>query len=163
MSLQALDDFSAAWHTASTVESPPTLAMLGEYGAPLDHPGFAVFGHCPLQEADRSKSTTNGMFRIIQAIDSHGYFGYEDLTGRRLDELFHPAYVKPLLDVYNATCQNRSLHRWRTMSMDRNAQPLSYTRVLAAIADDVGDGRCLAGLWILHMPKLKRDEAQPAA
>jgi len=103
------------------------------------------------------------MFRIIQATDINGYFGYDDLVGRRLDELFHPAFVKSLLDVYHATCRNRTLHRWRSTTMARNAQPLSYTRVLAAIADDVGDGRCLAGLWILHMPLAKGDEAQPAA
>jgi hypothetical protein len=149
MSMQALDDFCAAWQKASSIDSPPTLAMLADCGAQLDHPGFAIIGRCSTP-GRRAKPPSGLMFQVLAAGADHEHFGGKIMTGQWLDEIVHPAHLASLIEIYETICREQSLHKWRCMNMIRNAEPYSYTRVLGAIEDDTGDGRCLAGVWVWH-------------
>lgn len=142
--------FAAAWQKCRDVGSLPTLSALKDQGAPLDDPGFAMLGRGETQHRGKTKA----VFRVLAAGDDHIRLGGSVMVGQMLDEIVHPAHLESLIGLYNRLCDEKTLHRWRCMNMVRNAPPTSYTRVLAPIADDVGDGRCLAGVWVWHTPRV---------
>lgn len=146
-----LDAFSAAWHACFDATALPTLTDLKDRGAPLDDPGFAMLGRSDSQQREKSKPA----FRVLEIGPGHGQWSSDIQAGQLLDEFVHPAHLQSLTSLYQRLCDEQTLHRWRCTSMARNAAPVSYTRVLAPIADDVGDGRCLAGIWTWHLPRAK--------
>jgi hypothetical protein len=141
-----LKAFSDAWHDASSEGKPPTLQALSVRGAPLDHPGFGLLGR--LEKQIRGKNTP--AFQVLAVGPNHFELGGKIKAGQWLDEIVHPAHLASLIEIYETICREQSLHKWRCMNMIRNAEPYSYTRVLGAIEDDTGDGRCLAGVWVWH-------------
>jgi hypothetical protein len=141
-----LKAFSDAWHNASSDRKPPTLQALAALGAPLDHPGFGMLGRSEKQHRGKSAAA----FQVLVAGPNHFELGGKIAAGQWLDEIVHPAHLASLVELYETICSERTLHQWRCMNMVRNAEPFSYTRVLGAIDDDAGDGRCLAGVWVWH-------------
>ncbi|MFN3169902.1 MAG: hypothetical protein ACE37E_04340 [Hyphomicrobiales bacterium] len=143
--------FSAAWQECRETGALPTLGALKDKGAPLDDPGFAMLGRDETQHRGKSKA----VFRVLAAGPDHAHWSNSVMVGQLLDEIVHPAHLESLIGLYNRLCEEKTLHRWRCMNMVRNAPPTSYTRVIAPIADDVGDGRCLAGIWVWHTPQAR--------
>lgn len=143
--------FSAAWQECRDTGALPTLSALKDHGAPIDDPGFAMLGRDETQHRGKNKF----VFRVLSVGSDHMQWHGHIEEGQLLDEIVHPAHLESLIGLYNRLCEEKTLHRWRCMNMVRNAPPSSYTRVLAPIADDVGDGRCLAGIWVWHQPHAK--------
>jgi hypothetical protein len=143
---EPLKAFSNAWRDASVEGKPPTLQALTDRGAPLDHPGFGMLGRSEKQHRGKSAAA----FMVLAAGPNHFELGGKIKAGQWLDEIVHPAHLASLVELYETICREKSLHQWRCMNMVRNAEPFSYTRVLGAIDDDIGDGRCLAGVWVWH-------------
>jgi hypothetical protein len=144
-----LTAFAAAWQKCRESGVLPTLSDIKDQGAPIDDPGFAMLG----RDEARHRGKNKVVFRVLAAGEDHARLGGPVLAGQLLDEIVHPAHLESLIGLYNRLCEEKTLHRWRCMNMVRNAPPSSYTRVLAPIADDVGDGRCLAGVWVWHTPR----------
>lgn len=138
--------FRAAWEKARAANVLPTLDDLKSLSAPLDHPGFGIIART--EETIRGKQRP--VFFILEAGDELERQMGRPLVGHRLDELVHPAHITQLTRLYESLYKKRQLHQWRCMNMVRNSPPKSYTRVLAPIRDDIGDGRCLAGVWVWH-------------
>ena len=146
VSTNGLLAFRTAWKKAYAHNVLPTLDDLDSLGAPLDHPGFGVMART--EETVRGKKRP--IFSVLKAGSELERQIGRSLVGHRLDELVHPAHITQLTQLYESIFSDRKLHQWRCMNMVRNAPAKSYTRVIAPIRDDVGDGRCLAGIWIWH-------------
>ncbi len=143
---EPLEAFSNAWRVAASEGVLPTLQALGANGAPLDHPGFGMLGRSEKQHRGKSAA----VFQVLAAGPNHFELGGRVKAGQWLDEIVHPAHLASLIELYETIHREHSLHQWRCINMVRNAEPFSYTRVLGAIDDDAGDGRCLAGVWVWH-------------
>jgi hypothetical protein len=144
MSEKAFDDLINAWQKAQQKSSLPGLEAVQKAGGPLNHPRFAVIG--AVEDVRRGKTCIS--HQVLQAGPDHEALGGHPMTGHRIDEIVHHAHVDRLNQLYASIVKSEQPHRWRCVNMARNAPPMSYTRLLVPIADDVGDGRCLAGIWV---------------
>ncbi len=145
MSEKAFDDLINAWQNAREKSSLPGLEAMQKAGGPINHPGFAVIG--AVEDVRRGKTTCTS-YQVLQAGPDHEALGGHPMSGHRIDEIVHPAHVDRLTQLYASIVKSEQPHRWRCVNMARNALPMSYTRVLVPIADDMGNGRCLAGIWV---------------
>lgn len=157
-----LEGLAAAWRAASDEAAGglPTLDSLARHGVPLDHPGHGLLALVPHQAADRRAGPG---FRFISAGSDHQALGGHTMTGHLLDEIAHPAHLARIVKLYTDILAAGEPHDWRCINMARNAPPSRYRRVLAPIADDVGDGRCLFGIWVWDQGVLLPDRHQTAA
>lgn len=158
MTTAPLDALTAAWEASCTLDNAPSLESLRAHGAPLDHAGFALLGQ--VSQSRRGKTTTS--FKVIEAGPDHLLLGGHRMQGHRIDEIVHPAHVARLNELYASIVATQKPHKWRCVNMARNAEPISYTRVLVPVRDDVGDGRCLAGVWVWHTGSLSHEQTSAA-
>ena len=149
MPISALKLFANDWQRAAEHARPPRLSDISISRAWSEHPGFAIIGRCPPPTL-RPSTRSTPMFQVLAAGPDHHRFGGHIMAGHRLDEMVDPARLPMLLDIYQTVSQHATVHSWQCINMARNAPPKHYTRVIGAIADDVGDGRCLCGVWVWH-------------
>lgn len=143
----ALQDVKSAWQRAqSEINGLPTLAQLSALGAPVNHTGMGIVGELTAPgTAHNSRS-----FQFLSTGPDHLKFVGKIVAGHALEEIIHPAHAVRITELYISLCETKSMHAWRCINSIRNAPPMAYTRVIVPIHDDVGDGRCLFGVWIWH-------------
>lgn len=143
----ALQDLKSAWQRAqSEVKRLPTLAQLNELGAPVDHNGMGIVG----EKVTTTAAHKERSFQFLSTGPDHLKFVGKIVAGHDFEEIMHPAHAARVTELYKSLCETKSMHAWRCINTIRNAPPMAYTRVIVPISDDVGDGRCLFGVWIWH-------------
>lgn len=143
----ALENIKTAWQKAQReVSGLPTVAQLGQFGAPINHSGMAIVGEKQLS-TPRYQSR---VFQFLSAGPDHLTNGGHVVAGHTLEEIMHPAHAARVTELYISLCDTKAMHVWRCINTIVNAPAMAYTRVIVPIRDDVGDGRCLFGVWIWH-------------
>jgi hypothetical protein len=135
------DDWSRCLQASSGL---PTLDALEAAGVPVHHNGFGLVG----VDGDLDDTAQPCPFRFLDAGPDHALHAGHKMIGHRIDEVAHPVHVARLGQLYRQIVKSGAPHSWRSINMARNAPPKSYSRILVPVADNVGDGRRLFGVWI---------------
>lgn len=131
--------------TLSLLAGPwPTLDDLSAEGVDIHHSGFALI--CAL-ESDRGRDGRIA-FRTLDTGDAHFANTGIQMHGRLASDMAHPARLAQLETAYLSTFELAKPHAWRCINTGIDTSPGIYSRVVVPISDDVGDGRCLFGIWV---------------
>jgi hypothetical protein len=102
-------------------------------------PGFAIIG--------KKNNNHGSTFFFIKAGPDHEIYRGMNVEGLSFAEVMHQSALDNIEITYQKCLDSKQPDIWERANSTRNLPIIRYHRLLLPIKDDIGDGRCLLGIW----------------